>query len=116
MSIYLFLSKYLKISEKSVKKVLKKTAYFMLLLFLPLTQFYAALYAIPLFAFPFINSTSEYMGYTFAFFYPKSILTVLLFITYYLVLFYLMELWNETFYAPNKVNRNKNVNGEESTF
>lgn len=112
MSIVFFLSKYLKLPEENVQKVLKKTFYFMLLLILPLGQFYAALYAIPLFAFPFINSTSQYMGYTFAYFYPKSLLTILLFAVYYLILFYLIERWNAQYTKHKK----RNVNNEENTF
>jgi ABC-type arginine/histidine transport system permease subunit len=74
-----------------IAKIIKKTILTTLLLLIPIAQFYAALIAFPLFLFPGISQSSALMEYTFGYFYPKSPLTVLIFVIYYLLFFYICE-------------------------
>jgi hypothetical protein len=78
-------------TEEMVKTIWTKTMLTTLLFFIPVGQFYAALIAFPLFLIPSIGQESEFMGYTFAYFYPKNILIIPIFVIYYLLVFYIYE-------------------------
>jgi len=91
----------LDLPEARVKTIVEKSALCMVLLFIPIGQFYSLFYALPLFILPPINSSSPFMGYTFAYFFPKSIFTVLLFGVYYFFLFYLIERHREKKQSQN---------------
>ncbi len=77
--------------EKIIEKVAIKTILFTIMILLPIVQLFAALIASPLFISSRISQNSDLMGYTFAFFYPKSPITVLIFFIYYLVFFLIWE-------------------------
>ena len=78
-------------TEEMVKNIWTKTMLTTLLFFIPIGQFYAALIAFPLFLIPSIGQESELMGYTFAYFYPKNLLIIPIFVIYYLLVFYIYE-------------------------
>ena len=73
------------------QRVWRRILVAVILLFIPIAQFYSAFVALPLFALPWINRTSSMMGYTFAYFYPKNIAKIAIFVTYYILLFYFIE-------------------------
>jgi len=78
----------LELSQKGWDEVKKRFIITMILFFIPIAQLYSALIAFPLFMIPEINSQSSFMGYTFAYFYPNNIITVLGFMFYYFTIFY----------------------------
>lgn len=73
-------------------KVIEKTILLSLLLFIPIVQLYPTLIAFPLFLFPEINKS---MAWVFIYFYPKSFLTILIFVIYYFLVFYIYELFKK---------------------
>ncbi len=75
-------------TEEMVKNILTKTILTTLLFFIPIGQFYAAFIAFPLFLIPSIDQD---IGYTFAYFYPKNLLIIPIFVIYYLLVFYIYE-------------------------
>jgi len=84
-----------KLSNQGWKILIKRFTVCMVLFFIPFAQLYSALVALPLFLMPEINTNSAYMGYTFGYFYPKRIVTVIGFAVYYFVLFYGVSMLRE---------------------
>jgi ABC-type arginine/histidine transport system permease subunit len=82
----------LKLPKERIRTVVKKSVIALVLLFIPIAQLYSAFIAIPLFMHHAINSNSPYMEYTFAYFFPKSPITIAIFAIYYLAVFYVIEL------------------------
>jgi hypothetical protein len=82
----------LKLPAEKLRRAAVRSAIAMVLFFIPILQIYSAAVAFPLFLHPAINAESAYMGYTFAYFFPKSPVTVAIFAIYYLAAFYVVEL------------------------
>ena len=78
-------------NKEIMTNVWGRTILTIVLFFIPVGQFYAGLIAFPLFLVPSIGQEGQFMGYTFAYFYPKTPLVVLIFIIYYLLIFYIYE-------------------------
>jgi len=82
----------LTLSKATMIKIIKKAILLTLLLFIPILQFYPTLIALPLFLFPEINKS---MAWIFVYFYPNSFLTIIIFVIYYFLVFYLYEFFKK---------------------
>jgi len=80
------------LSAESMARVMKRSAIAMTLFFVPILQLYSAVVAFPLFMHPAISATGSYMEYGFAYFSPTNLVTVAIFASYYLAVFYVIEL------------------------
>ncbi len=85
------ISKITKLQEKKVKGIVIKSILCWILLFIPILQVPSLLIASPLFIFLQIITSSDYMGFTFAYVYPKGIIIIILFWLYYVIFFYVLE-------------------------
>jgi hypothetical protein len=77
---------------ESMARVMKRSAIAMVFFFIPILQLYSAVIAFPLFMHPAIGARGAYMAYSFAYFSPTSLVTVGVFVSYYLTVFYVIEL------------------------
>lgn len=84
-------------------KVIEKTILLTLSLYVPILQFLPSLIAFPLFLLPEINKPMEVI---FIYFYPKSFLTVIIFIIYYLLVVYIYEFIKSTYNKNEERNTN----------
>lgn len=83
----------LKIPKGRIKTAVKRAVIALVLLFIPLVQFYSFIVALPLFMHHSFNSNSQYIEYTFGWFFLKSPIAIAIFSIYYLAVFYVIELF-----------------------
>jgi uncharacterized protein involved in cysteine biosynthesis len=82
----------LRLPAKKLRKALLRSSIAMVILFIPGIQLFSAAVAFPLFMLADIATNSDFMAYTFAYFFPKNLATTAIFAVYYFAVYYVLEL------------------------